>query len=141
MAEVTNQLNAKKIVSLGEGRWSDGGNLYLVVSPSGARRWAFIYRAPNGKQREMGLGSAGHYGVPLAKAREFAAEARSHLHQGRDPLDLRNKAKAVATIPTFGDFADAYISDHEAGWRNGGFRTTEGSKQTFACATRRCSSR
>ena len=46
-------LTAKQISTTSSGRHSDGGKLYLVVSDSGARRWAFKYRAPNRKQREM----------------------------------------------------------------------------------------
>ena len=40
------------------GRHSDGSNLYLAISEGGARRWVFFYRAPDGRRREMGLGSA-----------------------------------------------------------------------------------
>ena len=46
-AEIVNRrLSAKKAASLGRGRRSDGGDLHLVVSPSGARRWSFVDRAP-----------------------------------------------------------------------------------------------
>ncbi len=100
------------------GRHSDGGNLYLVVSESGARRWAFIYRAPNGKQREMGLGPAGRNGVSLATARDLAAEAREHLQRGRDPLDERHTERVIVKTQSFGEFADQYVNDHEAGWKN-----------------------
>ncbi|WP_331254785.1 Arm DNA-binding domain-containing protein [Methylobacterium currus] len=47
------------------GRHSDGGGLYLIVDPSGAKRWLFIYRR-DGKQKEMGLG--GLMSVSLAEA-------------------------------------------------------------------------
>ena len=118
MAKRSHQLTSKTVQSLGPGRWSDGGNLYLSVSPSGARRWAFIYRAPGGRQREMGLGSAGKFGVSLAIARQLATEARQLLHLGHDPLDFRRKVEADARMPTFGEFADAYVDEHEAGWKN-----------------------
>ena len=53
------------------GKYSDGGNLYLIVSRSGARKWVlrFTWR---GRAKEMGLGSADR--VPLADAREKAAD-------------------------------------------------------------------
>ena len=38
------------------GRHSDGGGLYLNVSPSGSKTWLFMW-ARDGKRREMGLGS------------------------------------------------------------------------------------
>ena len=37
------------------GRLSDGGGLYLNVSPSGSKSWVFMWTAM-GKRREMGLG-------------------------------------------------------------------------------------
>lgn len=116
MPKRSQQLSTKTVQTAGPGRWSDGGNLYLCVAPSGARRWAFIYRAPGGRQREMGLGSAGQFGVSLADARQLAAEARRLLHFGRDPLDFRREADA--RMPNFGDFADEYINTQEAGWKN-----------------------
>ncbi len=36
------------------GRHSDGGGLYLWVSPSGSKSWLFMW-ARDGKRREMGL--------------------------------------------------------------------------------------
>ncbi|PZU76267.1 MAG: hypothetical protein DI531_03055 [Brevundimonas sp.] len=41
-----NKLSARRVATLSApGRHSDGNNLYLVIDPSGAKRWAFIYRA------------------------------------------------------------------------------------------------
>ena len=40
-----NKLSARKVETLTEpGRRSDGRNLYLVVDPSGAKRWVFMFR-------------------------------------------------------------------------------------------------
>ena len=50
------------------GRYRDGGGLYLVVDDNG-RRWILRVQI-DGKRRELGLGSASV--VPLAKARERA---------------------------------------------------------------------
>lgn len=119
MARAINKLTARQIHSLTDsGRYSDGGNLYLSVSPNGGRRWVFLYRH-GGRQREMGLGSATKAGVSLVRARELAAEARAHLGSGIDPLEARRADKAAnQTIPSFGDWADAYVETHRKGWRN-----------------------
>ena len=39
------------------GRYGDGGGLYLVVSPSGSRKWVFRFRWKK-RLSDMGLGSA-----------------------------------------------------------------------------------
>jgi integrase len=65
-----------------------------------------------GKRREMGLGSLRD--VPLAKARQRAAEARRLLVDGLDPLASREKPKGM----TFGAAADALIESMSSSWRN-----------------------
>jgi integrase len=118
-------LNARKVEALKEpGRYSDGGNLFLHISPNGGKRWIFAYRGapkPGSKNNryEMGLGSAGRSGVSLADARNLAAQARQLLRQGIDPLSAkRNAGKAERTIPIFGTFADEYIRSHAPKFRN-----------------------
>jgi integrase len=67
----------------------------------------------DGKRREMGLGSLRD--VPLAKARERAAEARQKLADGLDPIAARdNKPREM----TFGEAADALIESMSSSWRN-----------------------
>ena len=72
------------------GRHSDGQGLYLVVDPSGVRRWVFMFRwkrpsVPGlGRNREMDLGPDS--GVSLQKARATAADARVLLAAGKDFL-------------------------------------------------------
>jgi len=119
MARNINKLSARTVESATEpGRYSDGGNLYLSISPNGGKRWVFFYRF-QGKQREMGLGSASRGGVPLAKAREQATAARLLLASHVDPLDAKEARKqAEREIPSFGQFADAYIASHRSKWRN-----------------------
>ena len=96
------------------GRHSDGGNLYLAVTAKGTKRWVFMY-ALDGKQREAGLGSLST--VPLAAAREQARRMREHLAQGRDPIRARDAARTF-TVPMFGEFADDFLTNIEAGFRN-----------------------
>lgn len=92
------------------GRHADGGNLYLVISPNGGRRWTFLFRW-RGKPTEIGFGSVRD--VSLARARELATAARAALAEGLDPRSVRNTAGA-----TFGEVADALIASMESGWRN-----------------------
>src|SRR5262245_53674038 len=89
MARSINKLSARAVEAVkAPGRYSDCGNLYLLISANGGRRWVFMYRFA-GKQREMGLGSASRAGTSLARARELAAEARTTLAAGLDPLESR----------------------------------------------------
>lgn len=113
------KLNARRVETLKEpGRYSDGGNLYLFITPNGGKRWTFFYRF-GGKRREMGLGSAGPNGVSLAQARDLAADARRLIREGKDPIDAKREVeKAERAIPTFGAFADSYIASHRPKFRN-----------------------
>ncbi|MCA0424094.1 MAG: integrase arm-type DNA-binding domain-containing protein [Proteobacteria bacterium] len=117
MAAILKKLTAKQIQTLPAGLHADGGNLYLRVRPAGSRQWVMIYKSA-GKQRELGLGGAGPYGLSLADARGKADEVRTDLLKGVDPIDRREQEANVTTIPTFGDFADAYIAKVRPGWKN-----------------------
>ena len=99
------------------GRHADGGNLYLQISSTGSRQWTFLFER-NGKQREMGLGSAEAGSVTLADAREKAVEARRQLAQGIDPIEARNGKLANAKVAgiKFGKFADDYVKTHASQW-------------------------
>ena len=49
-------LTARTVAGLKDpGRYADGGNLYLRVSPTGAKRWTFLYTIGTKKNRELGL--------------------------------------------------------------------------------------
>ncbi len=88
-------LTTRKVQTAKAGKYSDGGNLYLIVSPSGSRKWVlrFTWR---GRAREMGLGSATV--VSLADARERAAAARRKLAQGLNPIDDRKRNDGISYI-------------------------------------------
>ncbi|MGC2320478.1 MAG: Arm DNA-binding domain-containing protein, partial [Bradyrhizobium sp.] len=81
---MASKLTARKVATAKPGKYSDGGNLYLIVSETGARKWVlrFTWR---GRAKEMGLGSA--VSVPLADAREKAASARRKIAHGLNPID------------------------------------------------------
>jgi integrase len=109
---MASKLTARKVQTAKPGKYSDGGNLYLIVSETGARKWVlrFTWR---GRPKEMGLGSAAS--VPLADAREKAASARRKIAQGLNPIDER---KRDGGIPTFGEMADDVRETLSAGFRN-----------------------
>ncbi|MFG1340918.1 tyrosine-type recombinase/integrase [Xanthobacter autotrophicus] len=124
MAVSLNRLNARQVQTIkAPGRHADGGGLYLVVDKSGARRWVFLFRwkatptePGTGKLREMGLGSA--ISVSLAAARETAVRVREQIAAGVDPIAASRNAKVAASVPTFGDVAEAHIKAMEPAWRN-----------------------
>jgi integrase len=93
------------------GRLSDGGGLYLVVKPTGAKSWVYMWKH-QGKRREMGLGA--FPAVKLAKARALAAEHRTKVAEGGDPICERRKE----VEPTFGECADRFLDAMEVQWRN-----------------------
>lgn len=94
------------------GRYSDGNGLYLVVDPSGAKRWV-LRTVVQGTRRDIGLG--GLRLVSLAEARAKAQEYRRLAREGGNPVEARRRAKAV---PTFADAARSTIEQHRAGWKN-----------------------
>ena len=116
MARALDKLTARTVATLtGPGRFSDGGGLYLIVDPSGARRWLFMFRH-GGKQREMGLG--GTNAVSLAAARRRRDDARKLLMEGRDPIAERRRPEPIAEVVTFGAVADLLIPELTKGFRN-----------------------
>jgi integrase len=106
------KLAARKVETAKPGKYSDGGNLYLIVTPSGSRKWVlrFTWR---GRAKEMGLGSASS--VPLADAREKAGVARRKIAQGLNPIEERKRDHG---IPTFGEMADNVREALAVGFRN-----------------------
>ena len=106
------RLTARKVQTAKPGKYSDGNNLYLVVSASGSRKWVlrFTWR---GQAKEMGLGSASS--VPLVEAREKAASAVRALEAGQNPIAERRR---TGGIPTFGEFADEVVASLVVGFRN-----------------------
>lgn len=119
MGRALNRLSARKVQTLTEpGRFADGDGLYLVVDDSGAKRWVLIYRLA-GRRREMGLGALNR--VPLARARESAAEARILIAGGVDPIEARRTAQNAPSLmspKTFGDVASDYMEAREQSWKN-----------------------
>jgi integrase len=105
---------------LARGLYGDGGGLYLQVSSTGSKSWLFRFKMA-GRVRDMGLGSLTD--VPLAKARQKAADARELRSEGKDPIIEREAQRAAQRLAearsvTFQDCAEQLIASKELGWRN-----------------------
>jgi integrase len=115
---LTGKLTKKLVENLGAGRHGDGSGLYLVVDPSGARRW--IVRVVVKGQRNLkgaplrtdfGLGGADV--VTLNQARDRALEYRRMAKAGLNP-----RFNARREIPTFEEVAGQVHIDRMPTWKN-----------------------
>jgi integrase len=102
-----------------EGRYSDGGNLYLQVA-NGGKSWLFQYQR-HGRQHDMGLGAA--RAVPLALARELRDGCHVTLARGLDPIEARKTGALAARAAsakemTFQQCAEEYLAANASKWRN-----------------------
>jgi integrase len=114
-----NRLTPLKVKALDKpGRHADGGNLYCVVAPTGAKTWSFMYRAPGtGRQREAGFGSTD--ALSLKEARERARQGRALIKQGQDPLAHWQEAKRAARPSlTFAEAAEAHFAKKRLEWKS-----------------------
>ena len=103
-----------------QGRYADGGGLYLQVSPQGTKSWLFRFTL-GGKARQMGLGAI--QTISLREARNAALKCRKLLHEGVDPIEERKRERSSKriqdeTAKTFKECAEAFINSHKTGWRN-----------------------
>lgn len=99
MATTIHRLTALQVMQA-KADCDDGGGLLLRVKPSGAA-WAWRFTAPDGRRREMGLGtcprkSQRSAGESLERTRALVIEARGKLARGVDPLTERQQARADA---------------------------------------------
>jgi integrase len=93
------------------GRHSDGGGLYLRVSPTGSKTWGFMWNRDK-QRREIGLGS--YPAVPLAAARNVAARYREIVAEGGDPKAERDREAE----PPFAEVVEKYLATMEGQWSN-----------------------
>jgi integrase len=107
-------LSSVKIKSLSKsGRYTDGNGLYLIVDPSGAKRWV-LRTVVKGKRTDIGLGSISL--VSLAEAREEAAKLRKIARADGDPLAERRAARRA--VPSFEAAANTVHEAHKPSWKN-----------------------
>src|SRR5690242_2815737 len=87
---------------------AEPSGLALRVTPKGAKSFVWRYRAPDGTQRRMTLGT--YPAMPLAEARVRLAAAQKALATGQDPA-AKQRGETVA------DLAEEYLRRHGAGLR------------------------
>ena len=93
------------------GRYADGGGLHLYISKAGRKSW--VQRVTiDRRRRDIGLGA--FPSVSLAQAREKAADNRTAVAEGRDPL----AEKHSPAMPTFTEAARAVHAANKPRWRN-----------------------
>lgn len=120
------KLTAKTVQAAKPGRHADGGGLYLLVKPTGARSWLLRVQV-DGRRRDIGLGSVETSALALrsdvgddlpleekskltlAEARELSARLRNAAKAGRDPAAERKKDRKPPP-----SFKDAAIATHMA---------------------------
>ena len=107
------RLTAVKVRSIDKpGRYGDGNGLYLNVAKGGSKSW--VHRITiDGVRRDMGLG--GYPAVNLAQARTKAADNRSAVAGGINPIVEKRRA----TTPTFSEAALKVHALNLPTWRNG----------------------
>jgi hypothetical protein len=104
---------------------SDGGGLYLWVTPSGGKlwRWSYVH-----DKREK-LMSFGPYPlVTIKEAREAHKAARKLLNEGTDPMQERKAAREASKVPVGMTFDGLYKEwfEHWSADRSGRYSTTVG---------------
>jgi len=115
---LSGKLTKKLVENLGAGRHGDGNGLYLVVDPSGARRWIVRVVVKGQKNKkgaplrtDFGLGGADI--VTINQARERALEYRRMAKQGLNP-----RFNARQEVPTFEEVARQVHIDRMPTWKN-----------------------
>ncbi|WP_227269640.1 tyrosine-type recombinase/integrase [Roseobacter weihaiensis] len=112
------KLTKNLVRTLGLGRHGDGNGLYLVVDPSGARRWIVrvtVKGQRNGQDKplrtDFGLGGADI--VTLNQARDRALEYRRMAKQGVNP-----RYNTRQEIPCFEEIARQVHIERLPTWKN-----------------------
>ena len=118
MAYTSGKLTKNLVRTLGQGRHGDGNGLYLVVDPSGARRWIVRVtvkgqRNRQGKPNRTDFGLGGADIITLTVARERALEYRRLAKQGLNPKYHRDKE-----VPCFEEVARQVHIERLPTWKN-----------------------
>lgn len=96
---------------------SDGGGLFLLVQPNGAKYWRLAYRFA-AKQKTLALGV--YPDVSLSDARVLREEARKLLANGADPSAVKKVQKAAVlelAANSFEIVATEWLSKFSKDWK------------------------
>lgn len=118
MSYHSEKLTKNLVRNLPSGRHGDANGLYLVVDPSGARRWIVRVtvkgqRKREGKPLRTDFGRGGADIVTLAQARDRALEYRRMAKQGINP-----RFNGWQEIPSFEEIAQQVHIDRLPTWKN-----------------------
>ena len=93
---------------------TDGGGLYLLVSPRGGKWWRFDYRCQS-KRKTLSMGV--YPAISLKDARDRRDEAKKQLANGIDPAMVRKSQKHQQSQPnTFEAVAREWHAKFKPGW-------------------------
>lgn len=98
---------------------SDGGGLYLLITPAGSASWRIKYRI-EGKEKTYSIGN--YPEVSLAAARVELGEVKALLREHKDPVTERrvNRAASAASADdTFHAVAQDWLSMKHKEWSAG----------------------
>ena len=100
---------------------SDGGGLYLLITPAGGASWRIKYRI-DGKEKVYSIGP--YPAVSLAAARVELGEVKALLRESKDPVTQRriNRAESSASSDnTFQAVAGEWLTMKQKEWSEGHF--------------------
>lgn len=95
---------------------TDGGGLFLLLTPSGGKLWRLKYRF-DGKEKLLALGQ--YPAVSLADARQRREDARKLLANDQDPSAIKKavqEAAVVAAASVFEVVADEWFQKRKPEW-------------------------
>ena len=102
-------------------KMSDGGGLYLEITPKGSKLWRMKFKQPaSGKENRLSFGI--YPEVSLEQARQRRDEARRLLVQGIDPSEEREAQKTrkrEESENTLEKIARAWHQNNLPGWKAG----------------------
>lgn len=98
-------------------RLADGGNMYLLVQPNGAKYWRMDYRLA-GRRKTLAIGV--YPDLSLAEARDRREQARKLIANGVDPVAAK-QAQKVASVAlsenSFEIIAREWFAKHSPNWK------------------------
>ncbi|SFC62300.1 Integrase [Collimonas sp. OK412] len=98
---------------------ADGGGLFLLITPDGAKYWRMAYRF-EGTERLLAFGK--YPDISLSDARKARMAAREKINAGVDPAQakrIEKKNKATANANTFEAVARAWHANKFDSWQPG----------------------